>query len=124
MNYIQIELGGEKRGWKVNQMTIELWSKMINEDAFNSSSNYSAVYAGLIANCEAKRIDPDFTYEQVCDWVDELNLTPAGLETLDKIKEAFEASQYYIRLIEKIEDELKKVQESVDKKPKKKAVKR
>lgn len=124
MSYIQIEIGGELRGWKVNQMTIELWSKMINEDAFNSSSNYGAVYAGLIANCEAKRIDPDFTYEQVCDWVDELNLTEKGLAVLDKIKEQFEASQYYIKLVEKIEAELASVKQELKQKPKKKAVKR
>lgn len=102
MNYIQVELGGQLRGWKVNQMTIEIWSKLLNQDAFNSSSNYGAVYGGLVANCEAKRIEPDFTFEQVCDWVDELNLIDTGVVVMQQIKEAFEESQYFIKIIEKL----------------------
>ncbi len=110
MNYIQIEIGGQLRGWKVNQMTIEVWSKSLNENAFNSSSNYGAVYGGLIANCYAKQVDPDFTYEQVCDWVDELNLTDKGIAVMATIKEAFEASQYFIKIIEGLNVTLTKSQ--------------
>ena len=29
------------------------------------------VYWGLFNNCFVKREDPDFTFEEVCDWVDE-----------------------------------------------------
>lgn len=123
-NYVQIELGGVNRGWKVNQMTIELWSKMINEDAFTSSSNYAAVYAGLVANCTVKRVEEDFTFEQVCDWVDELNLTEAGKATMVLIKTAFEESQYYITLLEGLELELNTLKKATEEVPKKKVKKK
>lgn len=117
-NYIQIEIGGKFRGWKVNQMTIEIWSKMLNETAFASTSNYAAVYGGLVANCYVKQEEPDFTYEQVCDWVDDLNTSANGEAILNQIKVAFEESQYYIRIIEKLNTELKTLQAVKDDKKK------
>ena len=77
MNYIQIEIGGKLRGWKVNQLTLEEWSKRMGTT--NTSALYSAIYAGLVANCYVKSEEPDFTFENVCDWTDKLISTNAGM---------------------------------------------
>lgn len=106
MNYIQIEIGGKVRGWKVNQMTIEIWSKRTSFESENASSTYAAVYAGLVSNCYVKGEEPDFTFENVCDWVEDLN-TPNGLKVLEMIKKTFEESEAYIRVIEKLNEQLK-----------------
>lgn len=102
---------GKDRGWKVNQKTIEIWSNKVDDKAFASTSNYGAMYGGLVANCYVKEEEPDFTFEQVCEYVDELNETTEGLAILEQIKEKFEASQYYIKILEKMEGMLKSMQE-------------
>jgi len=116
MNYIQIEIGGKLRGWKVNQMTLELWSKKTSGDAELSSSNYAAVFAGLVANCYVKGEEPDFTFENVCDWVDAIE----GTETIEFIKKTFEESQVYINTLKRLENLLRSSKEP----DKKKIVKR
>lgn len=107
---------GKNRGWKVNMVTVEMWSKELDNAAFSSTSLYGAVYAGLVANCKVKQEEPDFTFEQVCDWVDECNLTPEGQQVLNQVKELFEASQYYIALVKKLKDTLEEAQEGDKKK--------
>lgn len=104
MSYILLkDCIGKDRGWKVNMITVELWSKELMDDAFTSTSLYSAVYAGLIANCKIKKDEPDFNFEQVCDWVDKMNLTDADRLVLDEIRIKFEESQYYIALVKKFQ---------------------
>jgi hypothetical protein len=116
MSYILLkDFIGRDRGWKVNMMTVELWSKQLDDAAFQSSSLYGAVYAGLIANCKVKQEEPDFTFEQVCEVVDEMNLTEAGQLTLDEIRVKFEESQYYIVLVKKLQDKVEEI-ENVKKK--------
>lgn len=117
MSYIQIEnCIGKTRGWKVNMAAVEIWSKELDSIAFKSTSLYGAVYGGLIANCKVKQEEPDFTFEQVCDWVDEINLTEDGAKVLEEIRVKFEDSQYYISLLKKLQDTLKEITEDVDKK--------
>jgi len=103
MSYVQIEIGGKLRGWKVNQMTLEIWSKKTNLESETVSSNYAAVYAGLISNCYVKNEEPDFTFEDVCDWVDSLT----DPKIMELIKKTFEGSQVYIATLERMENVLK-----------------
>ena len=116
MNYIQINIGGRLRGWKINQMTMELWSKLTYHQADASTSNYAAVYAGLVANCYVKREeftkrveDKEFaaTFEDVCDWVEDILDTPDGMNTLEMIRKAFEGSDAYMRTLEAVKNQLK-----------------
>lgn len=121
MSYILLkDCIGKDRGWKVNQKTVEIWSNKIDETAFASTSNYGAVYGGLLANCYVKEEEPDFNFEQVCDYVDTLNETPEGLAVLEEIKKLFEASQYYIKILEKMEGMLRSLKEQDDTTDKKK----
>lgn len=117
MNYLLLpNCCGADRGWKVNMMTVELWAKNLESEAFNSTSLYWAVYAGLLANCRAKQIDPDFTFEQVTDWVDAQYTTEAGKLLLEEIRVQFEASQYYIDMVKKLEGQLQEAAEESKKK--------
>lgn len=116
MSYLQIEIGGKLRGWKVNMQTIEMWSKGLNFEAFSSTSVYRAVYAGLVANCEAKGEEQDFTYDEVQNWVDDLNDTEEGLKSLEEVKKAFEQSRSYVKLLEGLDAKLKTVTKEEKKK--------
>ena len=117
-NYIQIEIGGKLRGWKVNQLTLEIWSNKTSAEFSNSSSNYAAVYAGLVSNCYVKSEEPDFTFEDVCDWVEEMN-NNNDLTVLELIKKTFEESQAYIATLDRLNARLIKMKPVVDEDKKK-----
>jgi len=70
MSYIQIEIGGKPRGLKFNQLAIEVLTT--HNDGTNSALVYGMVYGGLRGNSYVKREEADYTFEQVCDWVDEM----------------------------------------------------
>lgn len=72
MSYIKVLLAGKERALKFNQLSIEVFTANINYEATETSSIYSIFFAGLTGNCFAKREEVDFTFEQVCDWVDDL----------------------------------------------------
>lgn len=43
------------------------------------------IYYGLLNNCSIKKIDPDFTEEEVTEWVDDM--------PMDKLNEIFKSFQ-------------------------------
>lgn len=90
MSYIQLELGGKTRGLKFNQMAVITMTNYMDFDNLAATYGYALVYAGLVANCYVKREEPDFTFEQVCDWVE--TLTP---EQLLKVRDCFESTQTF-----------------------------
>lgn len=71
MSYLQIEIGGKQRGLKFNQLAIEIMSQY-NDTGTNTGFMYAMIYGGLRGNSYVKREEPDYTFENVCDWVDEL----------------------------------------------------
>lgn len=71
-NYIQIkDFGGADRGLKFNMLALNYYFEHINLEAPNSIV-YACCYAGVAANCDVKGEERNFTYEDVCDWVDKL----------------------------------------------------
>lgn len=89
MSYIQIEIGGKLRGLKFNKM-----SQLLLEDKVQQGNLMSGIYAlinaGLRANDYVKGVESDYTFEQVCDWADELTD-----ETFLKIQEVFQTTEIY-----------------------------
>lgn len=71
MSYLQIEIGGKLRGLKFNQLAIEILSTF-NDTNTSSAFMYAMVYGGLRGNSYVKREEPDYTFENVCDWCDDL----------------------------------------------------
>ncbi len=107
MNSIQLKnFGGKDRGWKFNQEALELLVKHINWDnATTSSEIYSGFYAGLVANCRVRQEVIDFTFEQVCDWVDEISKEVIK-EVMDAIAENQKYKTWLQEAHEKIRQEL------------------
>jgi len=89
MSYIQIEIGGKLRGLKFNQGALITISELTGETVQNSKAGYAVIFAGLDANCFVKREQPDFTLEDVCDWVDDLpeSVVMEVIECFTKSKE-------------------------------------
>ena len=72
MNYKQIEIGRKLRGLKFNMAAIDVYFQKINFVELNASTIYATFYAGLVGNCIIKNEEIDFSFETVCDWVDDL----------------------------------------------------
>jgi len=96
MSYIQIEIGGKPRGLKFNQYAVITMAKYADLENYEATAGYAMVYGGLKANLFVKRQEADFTFEDVCDWVDAL-----PQEDLLKVYEVFAETQAYKNLIEK-----------------------
>jgi len=115
MSYIQVELGGKQRGLKYNQMAVITMTKYMDYDNLAATYGYALVYAGLVANCYVKREEPDFDFEKVCDWVEELSP-----EKLIKIRDVFEATQTFKKIAdnatEPAEEQTKKKQKNTKQK--------
>jgi len=71
MSYLQIKIGGKQRGLKFNQLAIELISQH-NNSGTNTGFIYAMIYGGLRGNSYVKSEEADYTFENVCDWIDAL----------------------------------------------------
>lgn len=113
MSYIQIEIGPErevlkgepftsKRGLKFNQLAVELYTKKTDwVNHTDASEVYATFYAGLMGNCSAKETEPDFTYEDVQDWVDDLSV-----DTKKEVMKVFEESKKFKEWLVRVKDRL------------------
>ena len=75
--YIQIDILGKMRGLKFGMIAVQQITHEAQKlgKVLGSSVDYAMVsvivYWGLYNNCHVKREDPDFTFEDVSDYVDE-----------------------------------------------------
>jgi hypothetical protein len=116
-NYIQIEIGGKLRGLKFNQLALEVYNKNIDFERPMASAIYATFYAGLLGNCYVKREEPDFTFEQVTDWVDEI--FSEKKDEIEKVCKVWEDTNVYKDWLKEWQDTLSVLLEP-DKKVKKK----
>lgn len=72
MSYIQVEIGGKLRGLKFNQYAHIIIQEKLDPEFPAASINTALFYGGLKGNCYAKNENPEFTFEDVCDWLEEL----------------------------------------------------
>ncbi len=91
--YIQLELGGKKRGVKFGNYALIEYSKLNNTGVveFNEQNPIKLcadlVYCGLKNNCFIKKETEDFTYEDVVMWVDDM-----PIQQITEITQVFEES--------------------------------
>lgn len=113
MSYIQIEIGGQLRGLKFNQLASELLAKYYDGET-TASFIYAMIYAGLRGNTYVKREEPDYTFETVSEWVDSM---PDRDAQIIKVTAVLTETQDFKKLIEKTdtdesEDDKKKASTS------------
>lgn len=97
MSYLQIEIGGKQRGLKFNQLAIEIMSQY-NDTGTTTGFMYAMIYGGLRGNTYVKREEPDYTFEQVCDWVDVL---PNKTEVITEVTRVMSETQIWKDLVDK-----------------------
>lgn len=107
MNYIEVTLGGKVRGLKFNTFALEAYADKVNFQAVGATAIYGAFYAGLCGNCYVKDVDPDFTFEQVCDWVDEVYATDK--KTIEKVCNLFADTQVYKSWLQDFQEKVRTI---------------
>jgi hypothetical protein len=105
--YIQLELGGKKRGVKFGNYALIEYSKLNNTGVveFNEQNPIKLcadlVYCGLKNNCFIKKEVEDFTYEDVISWVDDMPI--AQITDITKVfEESIKATQGVVEIQEAI----------------------
>jgi len=73
MSYLRLNIGGQERGLKFNQMAYVLFYQHVDLAEYMATMYYAIIYAGLKANAYVKREEFEHSFEQVCEWVDEMN---------------------------------------------------
>jgi hypothetical protein len=110
---MQIEIGGKSRGIKFNQLALEELIKSNLSGMDGIGATYTIVHAGLVGSSFVKREEPDYSFEDVSEWVDELNSTKEGVKVITDVIAAFVESTAYKNAIPKevlrTEDDKKKV---------------
>lgn len=108
--YIQAEVLGRRRGLKFGMLAaqqIMLQAQRLNK-TFGSELDLVLVpvivYWGLWNNCYNKQEDPDFTFEEVSEWVDE---NVGQVELLGDIVKCFYQSKVVAASIERMQGEAK-----------------
>lgn len=96
---MQINIGGKLRNLKYNQLALEEIIKSDISSISGMGASYTIVHAGLIAACYVAREKVDFTFENVCDWIDELIKTKEGVTGVTQAVEAFTISTAFKELI-------------------------
>ena len=113
MSYIQVEIGGRLRGLKFNQGAIMWMQDKVDFENYAATAGYATAWGGLKSNCYVKGeeltktvngVEVPATFEDVCEWVDELDK-----DTALKIADAFKESSVFKKLIE--ENDKKKLVE-------------
>lgn len=102
MAYYEFEFGGQVRGVKFN---------MASEEAYQikGNSNYGIIWAGLIGNCVAKDIEPDFDFENVTDWTDKL-YEENKLHDIDKVYFLWQKAHQHNEWLIEVKDKIRSLQ--------------
>lgn len=99
MSYYQIkDFGGRDRGLKFNQLALEIIRTKSNPLS-DIQNVYALFYGGLRGNSFVKEEEPDYTFENICDWVDELYLKPEAGEIIKNVSDVFTGTQMYQSII-------------------------
>jgi hypothetical protein len=118
--YIQADILGRTRGLKfgmlaVQQIGMEMQKlgKVFGDNSIDLAAVPVIIYWGLFNNCYMKKEDPDFTFEEVVDFVDENISTP---DLFTPILQAFYDSKFLQPTTTAPQEEQKKSSTSTRKK--------
>lgn len=119
MNYIELEIGGEKRGAKLGlgflekvQTKLNMNLQEISDKAQKEAFTFipTILYHSLAFNCERAKKEQDFDLYDVLDWCTDMGAFKEGSELL-KFWNAFNES-----IIKQVPDQVEKTEEKAKKK--------
>jgi hypothetical protein len=90
--YTEITINGRKAGLKFNMYAIEQFETIKGRNG-NIKNFTTIIYAGILGNAYVKQVEPQFTFEEVCDWLDEQLLNGDANGELKHLMEVFANSR-------------------------------
>lgn len=101
MSYCKVILGGKDRGIKFNNLALLIMSEKTDKDFPDQTAAYAMVYGGLRGNSYAKQEEPDYTFEDVIDWVDKMTTEDANvIAAAFQQSEAYKKTEAYLQSVE------------------------
>jgi hypothetical protein len=93
-NYLSLDLGGKSYGLKFNNRTINIIGELTGSDPLTfipASSQWKdlvdytkvILHAALLSNLASKKEEPDFTDEDIAEWLQELE--PTQIYTISNV---------------------------------------
>jgi hypothetical protein len=122
MSYIAIEIGGKTRGLKFNELAVRKYSEIVMQDVANGLTNeadiatngiFGMFWGGLIGNAYVKREPIDFTFENVCDWVEVLSN-----EVIKQVSDVFIECNKFKELLDNVKSANEGLKKKKARKPK------
>jgi hypothetical protein len=104
---IKLKIGGKERSLKFNMRAIETFAEIKNNSQGSISSSVTLIYAGLMGWHYAKQVEPDFSFEDVTDWVEEL-IFSGQTESIAAADKCFSDSRAFKYFSEQVEAEAAK----------------
>lgn len=105
MSYIKINLGGVERGLKFNIYGIEKMTEKMRGKSVMAFA-YAMIWGGLQGNSYAKEEEPEYTFDQVIDWTDDLPGDEKN-KTIEDVTRVLMSTQGYKDLIKRGAEVLK-----------------
>jgi hypothetical protein len=94
MNKLVIELGGKERTLKFNNIFLREYQKKQKEDTDEIMQISLMIWAGMKAYSEVSETPLTATFEDACDWGEDMILNN-DTDTMNKILNAFQESNVY-----------------------------
>lgn len=91
---ITLNIGGKKRTLKFNMRAVEAFGEIKSGGTSGVTASTGMVYAGLIGHCYEQQIEPDFTFSEIANWVEDMFLS-GNTEDLMKVDECFSESRAF-----------------------------
>lgn len=113
--YTQANILGKDRGLKFGALAAENITMELISLGVATGGNYSSamisviIYWGLFNNCFVKRQEPDFSFEDVCDWVDENWRNKEMEAVVTSIVECYEGSKQNKMVLDSLKDKIQEV---------------
>ena len=108
---ITLQIGGKQRTLKFNMRAVEAFGEIKNAGTSVVSSSVNLIYAGLVGACYVKQEEPDFTFEDVSEWVEDLIMS-GKVDILGAADKCFSDSLAFNFFTEQAEDLKKKATQS------------
>lgn len=121
--YVEMNILGQKRGLKFGNLAFERIEKELfklyeGAEYYNTKMQADIVFAGLINNCYRKGVDPDFTYEQIFDFIDDNQRNIEVVTEIAEVIRVYENSKPMQEHIERVKEAIDTIQKEQDSKKK------
>lgn len=98
--YTEVIINGRKAGLKFNMYAVEQFEHVKGRNG-NVKNFTTIIYAGILGNAYVKQTEPQFSFEEVSDWVEETVLAGDPEGELNRVSEVFTNSKVLQTLIDK-----------------------